>query len=124
MNAQLQAQQAYGATKSATRTGRETEAQLLKGVIAELTMAARDRTGGFPRFAAALHRNRQIWTHLAASVADEENTLPADLRARIFFLSEFVALHTARVLRKEAPFEPLIDINAAVIRGLCAGGQT
>lgn len=122
MNALMQAQQAYGATKSATQTGRETEAQLLQGSIAELSKAAAGLPGSFPRLANALHRNRQIWTHLAVSVADQDNALPSDLKARIFYLSEFVASHSAKVLRSKADVAPLIEVNSAIVRGLNVGG--
>ena len=118
MNALLQAQQAYAPTKSALRTGRETEIQLLQRTTAELRQSAMDLPTGFPKLVDALHQNRRVWTHLAASVADSENELPKDLRARIVYLAEFVDHHSRRVRQGLADIRPLVEINAAVMRGL------
>ncbi|KPP89287.1 MAG: flagella biosynthesis regulator FlaF [Rhodobacteraceae bacterium HLUCCA08] len=118
----MQAQQAYAPTKSATRTGRETETELLQRSIAQLSRAAADLPNSFPQLVAALHQNRRVWTHLAASVADRDNALPADLRARLFYLSEFVEHHSRAVLSRKAEVGPLIDINTAVMRGLSQQG--
>lgn len=122
MNALLQAQQAYAPTASATRTGRETESQLLQRSIAQLSRAAADLPRSFPQLVSALHQNRRVWTHLASSVADQDNALPADLRARLFFLAEFVEHHTRNVLRRKADVRPLIEINTAIMRGLSKQG--
>ncbi len=120
MNATLQAQQAYGRSHSPVRTGRTTELQLFGQITARLRDAAAARPLDFPKLAAALYENRRLWTHLAAEVADGENELPKDLRARIFYLAEFTGLHTDLILRGTAEVEPLIDINTAVMRGLAA----
>jgi flagellar protein FlaF len=72
----------------------------------------------FPKLAEALHENRVLWTALASDVAGEANQLPAELRARIFYLAEFTLLHTSKVLAKQASAVPLLDINAAILRGL------
>ena len=71
--------------------------------------------------AEALHDNLRLWTLLAADVAGEENELPAQLRARIFYLAEFTRAHSAKLLSGEAERRPLIDINTAVMKGLRAG---
>lgn len=122
MNALMQAQQAYAPTKSATRTGRETETQLLQRSIAQLSQAAAELPRSFPQLVAALHQNRRVWTHLAASVADRDNALPPELRARLFYLSEFVDHHSRAVMARKAEVGPLIDINTAVMRGLSQQG--
>jgi flagellar protein FlaF len=84
--------------------------------------AARAGRKAFPDLVAALHDNRRLWTILAVEVADEANALPRDLRARIFYLAEFIAQHTPKVLTREAGAEALIEINTAIMRGL--RGQT
>jgi flagellar protein FlaF len=113
-----QAQQAYAPKTSALRTGRSAEHQLFSDVTTPLRQTADDAQTSFPRFAEAIHANRAVWTHLAAQVADGDNALPADLRARIFYLAEFTNFHSRKVLNGEASIEPLIDINTAVMRGL------
>ena len=48
------------------------------------------------------------------------NQLPKDLRARLFYLAEFVAQHSSKVFSQDASVQPLIDINAAIMGGLNA----
>ena len=55
---------------------------------------------------------------MAIDVADNENALPQELRAQLFYLAEFTEHHSRRVLRREADVTALIDINTAVLRGL------
>ena len=114
MNAIEQARKAYAPAAQAIRTPRATEAQLLTDVTRRLNR----RDSDFPTLAAAVHDNRRIWTSLAISVADAENSLPAELRAQIFYLAEFTDHHSRRFLRGEADLAPLVDVNTAVIRGL------
>lgn len=123
MNATLQAQQAYGPSNSPVRSGRAIELQLFGQITARLRDAAK-APGNFAALATALYENRRLWTHLAAEVADGENALPEDLRARLFYLAEFTGLHSDLVLRGNADAAPLIDINAAVMRGLSAEGAS
>lgn len=117
MNAMEQARNAYAGPQSPIRTPRQTEHQVLSAVTARLAAAARD-PDNYPRLVAALHDNRRLWTVLAVDVADKDNGLPQDLRARLFYLAEFTDHHTNRVLSREADVQPLIDINTAVMRGL------
>ncbi len=120
MNAYAQAQQAYAPTKSPMRIGRSAEIELISQVTSHLRAA--DKPGiPFARLAEALHDNRMMWAHFGASVADKDNALPADLRARLFYLAEFTDTHTRRILAGDASAGPLIDINSAVLRGLGAG---
>ena len=71
----------------------------------------------------ALHENRILWNTLAADVALPENALPEDLRARIFYLAEFTAQHTRKVLRNEDTAVPLLEVNAAILGGLRTKGN-
>lgn len=116
MNAFSMAQRAYAPTSAPTRTARSAEYD----VIARITFRMKSALEGnhFPKLAEALHENRVLWTALASDVAGEANQLPAELRARIFYLAEFTLLHTSKVLAKQASAVPLLDINAAILRGL------
>jgi flagellar biosynthesis activator protein FlaF len=113
-----QARQAYAPANSPVRTDRSTELQIFSQTTSRLRLAATAQPTDFARLAAALHENRRLWTLLAADVADDDNGLPAALRAQIFYLSEFTDHHSRRVLRGEADATALIDINTAVMRGL------
>ncbi|MCW1950705.1 MAG: flagellar biosynthesis regulator FlhF, partial [Octadecabacter sp.] len=91
MNIIDQARQAYAPKTSALRTGRSAEHQLFSEVTARLRTTADKLPSGFPAFAEAIHANRAVWTHLASQVADDDNALSKDLRARIFYLAEFTS---------------------------------
>jgi len=113
-----QAKQAYAPKTSALRTGRSAEHQLFSEVTNRLRKTANGLPTSFPAFAEAIHANRAVWTHLAVQVADDDNALSQDLRARIFYLSEFTSFHSRKVLKGEADIGPLVDINTAMMRGL------
>lgn len=120
MNIIDQARQAYAPTSSPLRTGRSMEHQLFSDVTQRLRQTFNGLPSGFPAFAEAIHANRAVWTHMAAQVADDDNALSEDLRARIFYLAEFTSFHSAKVLKGEADISPLLEINTAMIRGLGA----
>lgn len=121
MNAQLLAQSAYSGVGLPTRTGRSAEYEVIARVTRRLG-ETRHSQGGFPALVRAVHDNRSLWTALASDVSIETNPLPPALRARIFYLSEFTAQHSRKVLTGEASVEVLIEINTAVMRGLRGEG--
>lgn len=123
MNAIEQARQAYAPNQIATRTDRAVEAQLLGQITARLCQSQSECPPQFPTLAAAINDNRQMWTTLAISVADQDNCLPAALRAQIFYLAEFTDHHSRDVLRGKATVEPLVAINTAIMRGLNGQGK-
>ncbi|WGW04670.1 flagellar biosynthesis regulator FlaF [Tropicibacter oceani] len=118
MNAHSLAQHAYSQTARTTKTPRGTEYELIARVTHRIKSAAEAGPKAYPRLVEALSENQRLWTMLAVDVADKENGLPQDLRARIFYLAEFVQKHTSQVLMKQARITPLLEINAAVLRGL------
>ena len=123
MNSAALATTGYGDAQVALHDFRQTEYRAFAEATRRLCAAeaAAEETGGFSALAEALHDNLRLWTILAADVASEENELPAQLRARIFYLSEFTRAHSAKVLSGEGEVRPLIDINTAVMKGLRAG---
>lgn len=112
------ARTAYGSGAAPIRTHRGSEHEALARVTARLRSASAGGANAFPQLAAALHDNRELWTVLAAGVADPENTLAPALRARLFYLAEFTDAHSAKVLRGRADPEVLVEINTAVMKGL------
>lgn len=118
MTAHTLAQRAYGEAAAPTRTARGTEYDVMARVTHRLISCARKGRKGFADLSQAIHDNRQLWTILAADVADTDNPLPEELRARIFYLAEFTQAHSRKVLRREATVAPLIEVNSAVMRGL------
>ncbi len=97
MNAQNLARQAYTNQAAPIRTTRGTEYEVFAKITHRLNAAARKGKMGFPALASAIHDNRKLWTMLAADVADDDNGLPNDLRARIFYLAEFTPGHSRQV---------------------------
>ncbi len=123
------ARTAYSGAAIPTRTGRGAEYEVFARITRRLrqaqagAQAGAQLRNGFADLVQALHDNRSLWTALAADVAMAANGLPAELRARIFYLSQFTAHHTRRVLAGEASAEVLIDVNTAVMRGLRGEGE-
>lgn len=118
MYAQIGAHSGYDTSLAALRSDRSTEANLIAGVTRRMVQASRPDHGCFPDLAAALSDNRRMWARFAADVAHQDNGLTPQLRGQIFYLGEFVAQHTTKVLQGEAEAAPLIEINTAVMRGL------
>ncbi|MEM0947068.1 MAG: flagellar biosynthesis regulator FlaF [Pseudomonadota bacterium] len=121
MNALELARTAYTSPASPTRTERGAEYETIARVTGELRQATQDRQRNFKRFVAALHRNRRLWTILAANVADKDNALPRELRAKLFYLAEFTLKQTQDILAKRGEPDILVEINTAVLHGLRSG---
>lgn len=118
------ARSAYSGAAIPTRTGRNIEYEIFARVTRRLRQAQAGE-GGFTALVGAVHENRSLWTALAADVAIETNGLPKRLRAQIFYLAQFTAAHSRRVMAGEATVDVLIDVNTAVMRGLRGeGGRT
>lgn len=123
MNAIRQAQNAYGQTNRPVRTPRGTEYEAVARITRRLKSAAASEPADMVEMAGAIFENRNLWTLFAADVADNDNPLPQDLRARIFALFEFTTVHSRKVLNREANADALVEINTAVMRGLRSGSD-
>lgn len=118
MNAFSSAQRGYAAHAETTQTGRRAEYALIAKLTHRLRATAQGSKSNYTEYVQALHDNRKLWNTLAIDVADTDNELPEALRARVFYLSEFTAQHTSKILRDKASVMPLLEINMAVLRGL------
>ena len=123
MNALAQARRAYGSAHAPVRTARGTEYQALARVTKELRNAAINGRKDFPALAEALLKNKKLWSIFATDVAHPDNELPEQLRANIIGLMAFTHRHTAAVLARRANVQPLIEVNAAIMRGLAGGNR-
>lgn len=121
MNAQSLAKRAYTQTARSTKTPRGVEYELIARITHRIKAAAEAGPLAYPKLVEALSDNQRLWTTLACDVADEENALPQELRAQIFYLAEFVQQQTSKVLSKKGRITPLLEVNAAILRGL--GGR-
>lgn len=122
MNAYARPSSPYGTEDIRLRPQRSVEYEALARTTRRLASVASQRETDFPLFVAALHENVALWRLLAGFVADPGNALPEALRARLFYLFEFVEQHTAKVMDQGASLEILIEINTAVMRGLRGQG--
>lgn len=118
MNAMNLAKTAYAASNTAVRTPRGVEYEAFARITHKIRTAAEKGRPGFAMLTQALYENRQLWTLLAADVAEAGNGLPDELRARIFYLCEFTSEFSRKVLNDGADPSALIEINTAVMRGL------
>ncbi len=121
MNSSVLAQRAYNTASAPTRTTGKLEYDVIARITHKLKEAAKQGKRGFPALAAAIHENRSLWTLLAVDVADVDNALPTELRAQIFYLSEFTHHHSTKVLAGDASVRPLLEVNTAILRGLRHG---
>ena len=121
MNAISVAQKGYASTSAPTRTPRSVEYEAVARITHRIRLAQQEGERGIPALVEALHVNRKLWTIFAADVADADNTLPSNLKADLFSLAEFTRHHTSKVLARQAPVEPLLEVNTAIMRGLRSG---
>lgn len=122
MNATDLAQRAYAPTAAPTKSHRSVEYEVIARITFRLKQAI--EADKFPQLLEALHENRKLWRTLAVEVADDNNLLPSELRARIFYLAEFTDIHTSKVIAKQATPVALLEINTAILRGLKQTGAT
>ncbi len=117
MTATQTAKAAYARPDLTTKTPRDTEYELLRRVTNRLNATSKTENN-HSEIVSAVHENRMIWTKLATLVADPDNKLPNDLRARLFYLAEFTLHQSRRVLAGNTDIKALVDVNSAVMSGL------
>lgn len=122
MNATSLAMRGYAENAATTRNERRSEYDVFARVTKALRDAATKAKTNFPAYAEAVHLNRRLWTALVVDVADPQNPIPDELKARVVYLSEFTQQHSRKILREGASVMPLLEINMAVMRGLKSEG--
>lgn len=118
MSQNMTAQNAYRQVASPTRTARSAEYEVVARITHRLRTATHQGRTAFPELVSALNENRRLWSAFAEDVANPNNALPQDLRARIAYLAEFTFVQTSKILAGTASALPLIEINTAIMRGL------
>ena len=115
--------QAYQQVAARAESPRDIEYRLFGQVTRALMTAAEIETAEIGARMDALDWNRRLWSVLAADCASNGNQLPVPLRANIISLSLWVNRHTSAIMRNEAEFGPLIDINKMMMQGLQPRGE-
>jgi flagellar protein FlaF len=109
---------AYQQATARAESPRDIEYRLFGQVTRALIAAAELDPSDIAGRMDALDWNRRLWSVLAADCASDGNQLPAQLRAGIVSLSLWVNRHTSAIMRNEAGFQPLIDVNKTMMQGL------
>ena len=117
------ANSAYNSSVRSIGSDRGLEYQVFSKITRELAAASPKAHDYHAKLAAALHNNLKLWTFLAGEVANENNPLPPQLRASIFYLAEFTRHQTAKIHAGEASPDVLVEINTSMMRGLRARKQ-
>ncbi|THD82684.1 MAG: flagellar biosynthesis regulator FlaF [Phenylobacterium sp.] len=110
--------QAYQQAAARAESPRDIEYRLFGQVTRALIAAAELDRGDLSGRMDALDWNRRMWSVLATDCAGSANQLPRQLRANIISLSLWVNRHTSAIMRNEAEFGPLIDVNKLMMQGL------
>lgn len=115
--------QAYQQAAARAESPRDIEYRLFGQVTRALMTASEASGSDIGARMDALDWNRRLWSVLAADCASNNNQLPVPLRANIISLSLWVSRHTSAIMRNEAEFGPLIDINKMMMQGLEPRGE-
>jgi flagellar biosynthesis activator protein FlaF len=116
-NSQI-AHNAYGAIQKETLTPRSVEYRVFLAVTSQLEAAQQANNPKSVDYITALGDNQLLWNALGSDVASVGNQLPEQLKAQIFYLSEFMTHHTNRVRKGEVDLQAIIDINKMIMEGL------
>ena len=113
---------AYAQPAAPIRTPRMAEYEVIARVTQRLVVAHQKRNEDRRGYLEAVFSNEQLWSTLAADVAEPDNGLPAMLRARLFYLYRFTCDHSRKIRQNIADAAVLIDVNKAVLKGLRGQG--
>ena len=111
---------AYMQTAKAVETPRDREAALLTREANRLEALRNDWDYDFDRLAACLQGNTRVWSVLVASVMDDDNPLPLDVKQNVANLGIFVmnCSREALIEMKPEKLDPIIGINRQLAAGL------
>ncbi|HEY3811796.1 MAG TPA: flagellar biosynthesis regulator FlaF [Caulobacteraceae bacterium] len=112
---------AYQKVAQRAENPREQEYRLFGEVTRALLEASKADPKDFKARISALDWNRRMWSVLATDCAQPSNSLPPTMRATIISLSLWVSRHSSAVMRGKESFDPLIEVNRAMMQGLGGG---
>lgn len=115
--------QAYQQAAARAESPRDIEYRLFGQVTRALMTASEAAPSEIGARMDALDWNRRLWSVLSADCASPGNQLPDQVRANIISLSLWVNRHTSAIMRNEAEFGPLIDVNKMMMQGLEPRGE-
>lgn len=98
------------------RTERDQEYLAFSRITRQLQQAL--DTGDRRAMIEAAYANNQLWTVLAADLAQPANALPEQTKAGLLSLAIFSIKRGQKVLTDNMSAEPLIEINLKMMKGL------
>jgi flagellar protein FlaF len=122
MTPNAEARSGYAGAAQPIRSARAAEYAAFARVTHRMSAVDEADKADFPRLAAAVTDNQRLWGTLVEDLMSPGNALPAALRGQLAGLGEFVRRHGLLVLAGKASAAPLVDINAAIMRGLRGDG--
>lgn len=108
----------FGATS--VKAPREIEYDLFAQITRAMQLA--DLADSANLRASAVTQNTQLWTELAADLADPANGLPSELKGGLLSLALFSIRQGTKVLSQHLSMQVLIDINVNIMQGLRGTG--
>jgi len=114
------AAQAYGKVANQTASPRELEASLLLRAAAQLQNVRDTWEQSGPKLHDAIVFNRRLWSMFLASVTENDNPLPREIRQNVANVGLFVMQQTLSVMSepRREKLECLIKINREIASGL------
>ncbi len=115
--------QAYQRASVQAEAPRDTEYRVFAMVTSGLLHAKAQGRGDLQGLAAALDKNRRLWSMLAHDCGGPHNTLPRATRAQIISLALWVSRQSSAVMREGADIETLIEVNRSIMQGLAVSAS-
>jgi flagellar biosynthesis activator protein FlaF len=109
---------AYQQANARAERPRESEYRLFGQVTRALIEASKAPREDLRTRIDAIDWNRRLWATLAHDCCKPDNQLPTALRAQIVSLNSWVRRHSSAVMKGEAQFDDLIEINRIMMQGL------
>ncbi len=109
---------AYQSVAQQAEDPRSVEYRLFTEVTRALMTASQLEPTDIGGRMSALDWNRRLWSVLSTDCAQPGNTLPDPVRANIISLGLWVNRHTSAVMAGQETFQPLIEVNRAMMQGL------
>lgn len=103
---------------SSQTTYRDNEYAALSQITFIMQKTKFDKDHNIQDLLLSINNNLKLWTIFATDVAREENPLPTELKAALFYLFEFTKFETHRIIKGDGDIDTLIDINKSIMKGL------
>ena len=112
------ASQAYGQVQTRTADDRNIEYTVFQQITDAMEVAASAEPQSRSAIVAAVNRNNQLWTALAADLMHPDNALPDELKQNLLNIAEYVRRTGMKTISRQADIADLIDMNKTIMAGM------